>query len=95
MDECRVAEHRARTDAEVRAYRLREAREEEGLTLVEIAERMHVTQPTVSQLEGAQIDLDRPRRACHELPLLGSLLEGGKHREQRLAGGRRYSPSVR
>lgn len=56
LDENRVAEHRARMDAEVRAYRLREVREEQGLTQVELAERMHVTQPTVSQLEGGEID---------------------------------------
>ena len=56
LDEQRVAEHRARMDAEVRAYRLREVREEQGLTQVELAERMHVTQPTVSQLEGGEID---------------------------------------
>jgi len=51
-----VAEHRARMEAEVRAYRLREVREEQGLTQVELAERMQVTQPTVSQLEGGQLD---------------------------------------
>jgi len=51
-----VAGHRARMDAEVRAYRLREVREEQGLTQVELAQRMHVTQPTVSQLEGGLLD---------------------------------------
>lgn len=56
LDERRVDEHRARMDAEVRAHRLREVREEQGLTQVELAERMHVTQPTVSQLEGGEID---------------------------------------
>lgn len=56
VDETRVAKRRARLDAEVRAYRLREVREEQGLTQVELAERMHVTQPTVSQLEGGEID---------------------------------------
>lgn len=43
-------------DAEARAYRLREVREEQGVTQVELAARMHVTQPTVSQLEGGEID---------------------------------------
>jgi len=43
-------------DAEVRAYRLGEVGEEQGLTQVELAERMHVTQPTVSHLEGGEID---------------------------------------
>lgn len=51
-----VAEHRARMDAEVRAHRLREVREEQGLTQVELAERMHVKQPTVSELESGQLD---------------------------------------
>jgi len=43
-------------DAEVRACRLREMREEQGLTQVELAERMHVTQPSVSALERGEID---------------------------------------
>ena len=51
-----VAGHRARMDSEVRAYRLREVREEQGLTQVELADRMHVKQPTVSQLESGEID---------------------------------------
>ncbi|KQC37355.1 hypothetical protein UK82_16395 [Frankia sp. ACN1ag] len=54
--EDRVAEHRARIDAEVRAYRLREIREEQGLTQVELAERMHVRQPPVSDLERGALD---------------------------------------
>jgi predicted XRE-type DNA-binding protein len=51
-----VAEHRARIDDEVRAYRLREVREEQGLTQVELAERMHVKQPSVSDLERGALD---------------------------------------
>jgi transcriptional regulator with XRE-family HTH domain len=43
-------------DAEVRAYRLKEVREEQGLTQVELAERMHVKQPSVSALESGEID---------------------------------------
>jgi transcriptional regulator with XRE-family HTH domain len=43
-------------DTEVRAHRLREVREEQGLTQVELANRMHVTQPTVSELERGEID---------------------------------------
>lgn len=54
--EDRVAEHRSRMDAEVRAYRLKEVREEQGLTQVELAKRMHVKQPSVSALESGQID---------------------------------------
>ena len=51
-----VARHRAHLDAEVRAYRLREVREEQGLTQVELAKRMHVKQPTVSELERGELD---------------------------------------
>lgn len=54
--ETEVAGHRARMDAEARAYRLREVREEQGLTQVELAERMHVKQPTVSQLERGELE---------------------------------------
>jgi predicted transcriptional regulator len=42
--------------AETRAYRLREVREEQGLTQVELAARMHVTQPSVSELERGELD---------------------------------------
>ena len=54
--EAGVAEHRARMDAEVRAYHLREIREGQGMTQVDLAERMHVTQPSVSALERGEIE---------------------------------------
>jgi len=54
--EKQVTAHRARMDAEGRAFRLREVREEQGLTQAELADRMHVTQPTISQLESGDID---------------------------------------
>lgn len=41
---------------EVRAYRLRELREESALTQVELASRMNVTQARVSHLESGEID---------------------------------------
>ena len=41
---------------ELRAYQLREMREEQGLTQVELAARMHVTQPSVSALERGDIE---------------------------------------
>ncbi|MGH3614702.1 MAG: helix-turn-helix domain-containing protein [Pseudonocardia sp.] len=43
-------------DAEVRAYHLREVREGQGVTQVDLAERMHVTQPSVSALERGEIE---------------------------------------
>ncbi|MGH3568669.1 MAG: helix-turn-helix domain-containing protein [Pseudonocardia sp.] len=43
-------------DAEVRAFHLREVREGQGMTQVDLAERMHVTQPSVSALERGEIE---------------------------------------
>jgi predicted transcriptional regulator len=54
--EDRVTEHRAQMDAEVRAYRLREIRERQGVTQVDLAARMHVTQPSISALERGEIE---------------------------------------
>jgi len=54
--EVEVARQRDRMLAETRAYRLREVREEQGLTQVELAARMHVTQPSVSELERGELD---------------------------------------
>jgi DNA-binding XRE family transcriptional regulator len=55
-DEDAVARHRARFEAEARAYRLREIREEQGVTQKELAERMELTQPTISALEAGDLD---------------------------------------
>ena len=54
--ESAVADHMDRMRAETRAYRLREVREEQGLTQVELAARMHVTQPSVSELERGELE---------------------------------------
>lgn len=51
-----VAKHRARMDAEVRAYRLREIRQEQGVTQKELAERMTVSQPAISALEAGDLE---------------------------------------
>lgn len=54
--EDRVAAHKDRMLAETRALRLREMREAQGLTQVELAARMHVTQPSVSALERGDLE---------------------------------------
>lgn len=56
IDEATVAEHVSRMEAEERAYRLREIREEQGVTQKELAERMAITQPTISALESGDLD---------------------------------------
>ena len=56
FDEHAVAEHVARMESEERAYRLREVREDQGITQDELAERMHLTQPTISALESGDLN---------------------------------------
>ncbi|GAA3845989.1 hypothetical protein KACC15558_33140 [Brevibacterium ammoniilyticum] len=56
VDETAVAEHVAQMEAEERAYRLREIREEQGVTQKELADRMAITQPTISALEAGDLD---------------------------------------
>src|SRR5699024_11578315 len=56
VDASAVSEHVARMEAEERAYRLREIREEQGVTQKELADRMAITQPTVSALESGDLD---------------------------------------
>ena len=55
-DEKVVAAHVARMAAAERAWRLREIREEQGVTQKELAERLGLTQPTISTLESGDID---------------------------------------
>jgi transcriptional regulator with XRE-family HTH domain len=56
VDEAAMSRHVARMEAEERAYRLREIREEQGVTQKQLAERMHLTQPTISALESGDLD---------------------------------------
>jgi DNA-binding XRE family transcriptional regulator len=55
-DPDRVAAHRGKLDAEVRAYRLAEIRKEQDLTQSELADIIGITQPNVSRLEGGALD---------------------------------------
>ena len=48
--------HVGRVEAEERAHRLREIREELGVTQKELAERMALTQPSISALEASDLD---------------------------------------
>lgn len=56
VDEAAVGEHVERMEAEERAYRLREIREAQGVTQKELADRMAITQPTISALESGDLD---------------------------------------
>lgn len=56
VDRKRVDAHKARMLAETRAYRLRELREEAGLTQAQLAERIGVGQRQVSKIEHGDLD---------------------------------------
>ncbi len=56
VNRARVEEHKERMLAEVRAYRLRELREQAGLTQAELAERIGVGQRQVSKIEHGDLD---------------------------------------
>lgn len=55
-NEARVAKHVARMKAEQQAHKLREIRVEQGVTQKELAERMELTQPTISALEAGDLE---------------------------------------
>lgn len=90
VDEQAVAEHITRMEAKEHAYRLREIREEQGVTQKELAERMSLTQPTISALEAG--DLDRSGLAT-----LKSYVEalGGTVEVTATFGGRKLVLSAR
>lgn len=55
-NKARVAEHIARIKAEQHAYKLREIRKQQGITQKELADRMELTQPTISALEAGDLE---------------------------------------
>jgi DNA-binding XRE family transcriptional regulator len=56
VDRRRVDAHKERMLAEVRAYRLRELRENAGLTQQQLADRIGVSQRQVSKIEHGELD---------------------------------------
>ena len=56
VDREEVEKHKRRMLAEVRAYRLRELREQAGLTQAQLAERIGVGQRQVSKIENGDLD---------------------------------------
>lgn len=52
----RVAAHMKRMTAEVRAYRLKELRQELHITQVQLAEQLHVSQNRISRIEHGDIE---------------------------------------
>lgn len=56
VDEARVAQLRDEMIAAERAYRLAEIRKEQDVTQAQLAERMHVSQPRISDIEKGKVD---------------------------------------
>ena len=56
VDESRIEELRDEMIAAERAYRLAEIRKEQHVTQKQIADRMHVSQPRISDIEKGKID---------------------------------------
>lgn len=56
VDDQAVTEQAARMETKERAYRLREVRRAQGVTQKELAERMELTQPTISALESGDLE---------------------------------------
>lgn len=59
VDRETIDKHKARMLAEVRAYRLRELREQAGFTQAELADRIGVGQRQVSKIEHGDLDNTR------------------------------------
>lgn len=77
--------HRHRMLAEVRAYRLREIREQHDLTQVQVAEQLDVSQKRVSRIESGDVDhtqVDTLRRYAEAI--------GGTLRVEVEIGGSRF-----
>ncbi|MFI5832273.1 helix-turn-helix domain-containing protein [Micromonospora sp. NPDC051300] len=75
LDEAKVAEHKERMLAEVRATRLREMREQRGLTQQEVADRMHVSQPRVAAIEKGEVPATEVGTIDRYVSALGGRLE--------------------
>jgi DNA-binding XRE family transcriptional regulator len=75
VNEAAVAEHVERMQAEERAFRLREIREELGLTQQELAERLKLTQPTISALESGDLDRSVLATLTSYVEALGGTIE--------------------
>lgn len=75
VDEAVVAEHLARMEAAEHAYRLREIREQQGVTQQELAARMDITQPTISALESGDLERSGLATLRSYLEALGGSIE--------------------
>lgn len=74
VDRGRVEAHKERMRSEERTYRLRELREEAGLTQAELAARIGVGQRQVSKIENGDLDNARVSTIRSYLEAVGGTL---------------------
>ncbi|MCB4208842.1 helix-turn-helix transcriptional regulator [Arthrobacter sp. UM1] len=74
VDRTLLSKHKNRMMSEVRAYRLRELREEAGLTQAEVAERIGVGQRQVSKIEHGDLDSTKISSIRRYLEAIGGSL---------------------
>ncbi|WP_336660219.1 helix-turn-helix domain-containing protein [Leucobacter sp. USHLN153] len=74
VDRERVDGHKDRMLSEIRAYRLRELREQTGMTQAQLADRIGVGQRQVSKIEHGDIDSAKISTIRHYLEAVGGSL---------------------
>ena len=73
--EARVAEHREAARAEQRVYRLKEVRRHQGLTQVQLADAMHISQAAVSSIERGELSRSELSTIQKYVEALGGRIE--------------------
>ena len=73
--EARVAAEKEEARAEQRAYRLAEVRQQQGLTQVQLAESLHISQAAVSSIERGELSRSELSTISKYVEALGGKLE--------------------
>jgi len=74
LDEADVARERDFLEREIRAYKLKELRKASGVTQVELAKRLRVSQNRISRLERGKIERMQVDTLQHYIEALGGVL---------------------
>ncbi|WP_433014478.1 XRE family transcriptional regulator [Kribbella sp. CA-294648] len=75
QDEAELAAFRDEALDEVRAYRLADVRQKHGLTQIDVAERLHVSQTAVSKIERGDLDRSELNTIRRYVEAIGGKLE--------------------
>lgn len=75
IDEQRIADHKGRARARIRAHRLAELRAEQGINQTALAARLQVSQPRVSRIERGDLENTQLATLRAYIQALGGELE--------------------